>query len=63
MILKILKHPRLSSRLSRLGAHKAHDLFTWTGIAQQFVALGEHQATESPAGDDIQGKDRWNDSD
>ena len=28
---KILRHPRLKSRLARMGAHKARSLFTWTG--------------------------------
>src|SRR5205085_4942686 len=28
-IVKVLKHPRLSARLSRMGAHKARSLFTW----------------------------------
>jgi mannosylfructose-phosphate synthase len=38
-ICKVLKHERLSARLSRMGAHKARSLFTWTGIAQQLVSL------------------------
>jgi mannosylfructose-phosphate synthase len=41
MIVKPLKHPKLWGRLSRMGAHKARSLFTWTGIAQQLIALVE----------------------
>jgi mannosylfructose-phosphate synthase len=41
---KILRHPRLSARLSRMGAHKARSLFTWTGVAHQLVAAVEHRA-------------------
>jgi mannosylfructose-phosphate synthase len=35
---KILRHPRLKSRLSRMGAHRARSLFTWTGAAHQLLA-------------------------
>ena len=41
---KILRHPRLSARLSRMGAHKARSLFTWTGVAHQLVGAVEHRA-------------------
>jgi mannosylfructose-phosphate synthase len=44
-IVKILRHPRLSSRLGRMGAHKARSLFTWTGIAQQLTSLIEERTT------------------
>jgi mannosylfructose-phosphate synthase len=40
-ILKALKYDKLKWRLSRMGAHKARSLFTWTGIAQQLVATAE----------------------
>ncbi|MCF3643299.1 glycosyltransferase family 1 protein [Rhizobium sp. TRM95111] len=40
-MMKPLKHARLYSRLSRMGAHKARSLFTWTGIAQQLISLVE----------------------
>lgn len=40
-MMKPLKHDRLYGRLSRMGAHKARSLFTWTGIAQQLIALVE----------------------
>jgi mannosylfructose-phosphate synthase len=44
-IVKVLRHPRLHARLSRMGAHKARSLFTWTGIAQQLTGLTEERAT------------------
>lgn len=43
-IAKIFRHPRLRQRLSRMGAHKARSLFTWTGIAHQLVAAVEHRS-------------------
>jgi len=42
MMAKVFRHPRLRHRLTRMGAHKARSLFTWTGIAQQLVAAVEH---------------------
>jgi mannosylfructose-phosphate synthase len=63
MILKVLKHPRLRSRLGRMGAHKARSLFTWTGVAQQLVALVEQRATESFALHDAEWDEPWNDAD
>lgn len=63
MIYKVLNHPRLRARLSRMGAHKARSLFTWTGVAQQLVALVEHRATESFALTDTEWDEPWNDAD
>ena len=63
MICKVLKHPRLRARLARMGAHKARSLFTWTGIAQQLVALVERRATESFALSDAEWDEPWNDAD
>lgn len=63
MIVKVLKHPGLRSRLARMGAHKARSLFTWTGIAQQLVALVEHRATEAFALTDTEWDEPWNDAD
>ena len=54
-IAKIFRHPRLRTRLSRMGAHKARSLFTWTGIAHQLVAAVEHRATVAVA----LGEDEW----
>ena len=63
MIWKVLKHPRLRARLSRMGAHKARSLFTWTGVAQQLVALVEHRATGSFTLSDTEWDEPWNDAD
>lgn len=62
-IAKILRHPRLRSRLSRMGAHKARSLFTWTGIAQQLVAAVEHRPSATLTLDDTEWDEPWNDSD
>lgn len=61
-MMKPLKHPRLYDRLSRMGAHKARSLFTWTGIAQQLVALVEGRPV-AKALDDADWDEPWNDGD
>jgi len=61
-IVKVLRHPRLSARLARMGAHKARSLFTWTGIAQQLVSLIEERAT-ALAFSDTEWDEPWNDGD
>ncbi len=61
-ITKVLKHPRLSARLARMGAHKARSLFTWTGIAQQLISLIEERAT-ALAFTDREWDEPWNDGD
>jgi len=63
MIFKILKHPRLKARLARMGAIKARSLFTWTGVAQQLVALVERRVTETFALHDNEWDEPWNDGD
>ena len=60
---KIFRHPRLRSRLSRMGAHKARSLFTWTGIAQQLVAAVEHRPSATVTLDDKEWDEPWNDND
>jgi mannosylfructose-phosphate synthase len=60
---KIFRHPRLRSRLSRMGAHKARSLFTWTGIAQQLVAAVEQRPSATVTLDDKEWDEPWNDSD
>ncbi len=45
-MMKPFRHPRLYGRLSRMGAHKARSLFTWTGIAQQLIALVEGRPSQ-----------------
>jgi mannosylfructose-phosphate synthase len=62
MMTKPLKHPRLWSRLSRMGAHKARSLFTWTGIAQQLISLVEGRPVPS-AINDTEWDEPWNDGD
>jgi mannosylfructose-phosphate synthase len=61
-IVKVLRHPRLSHRLARMGAHKARSLFTWTGIAQQLTSLIEERAT-ALAFTDNEWDEPWNDGD
>jgi mannosylfructose-phosphate synthase len=61
-IVKVLRHPRLATRLSRMGAHKARSLFTWTGIAQQLISLIEERAT-ALAFTDNEWDEPWNDGD
>ncbi|MBU6399887.1 MAG: glycosyltransferase [Verrucomicrobia bacterium] len=63
MILKVLKHPRLRARLARMGAHKARSLFTWTGVAQQLIALVERRPSETFALTDTEWDEPWNDAD
>jgi mannosylfructose-phosphate synthase len=58
---KPLKHARLWRRLSRMGAHKARSLFTWTGIAQQLVHLVEERTTKTLTLDDDEWDEPWND--
>lgn len=44
-ILKPLRHPALSERLSRCGAETARGMFTWTGVAQQLIAATDQRLT------------------
>lgn len=62
MMLKPLKHPRLWQRLSRMGAHKARSLFTWTGIAQQLLSVVEGRPSLG-ALVDFDWDEPWNDGD
>jgi len=41
---KVFRHLRLRDRLSRMGAHIARSLFTWTGVAHQLIALVEERS-------------------
>ena len=63
IIHKILKHHRLAARLSRMGAHKARSLFTWTGVAQQLVAVVEQRVSASLSLTDNEWDEPWNDGD
>jgi len=62
MIMKPLKHVRLRTRLSRMGAHKARSLFTWTGIAQQLISLVEGRPV-TKALQDTEWEEPWHDGD
>nr|WP_147180220.1 glycosyltransferase family 1 protein [Ciceribacter naphthalenivorans] len=61
-MMKPFRHARLYGRLSRMGAHKARSLFTWTGIAQQLVALVEGRPV-AQALEDVDWAEPWNDGD
>jgi mannosylfructose-phosphate synthase len=63
MMAKIFKHPRLAARLSRMGAHKARSLFTWTGIAQQLIATVDHTPIAAVTLDDKEWDEPWTDED
>ncbi len=63
MIYKVLKHPRLRTQLAHMGAHMARSLFTWTGIAQQLVALVDRGATESTPSSKAEWDETSNDAD
>ncbi len=62
MMMKPFRHPRIAARLSRMGAHKARSLFTWTGIAQQLISLVEGRPVLK-ALDDTEWEEPWNDGD
>lgn len=61
-MMKPFRHQRLRDRLSRMGAHKARSLFTWTGIAQQLVALVEGRPV-AQALEEADWAEPWNDGD
>jgi len=42
-MLKALRHPQLSTRLSRKGSQKTRRLFTWTEIAKQLLTVVEKE--------------------
>lgn len=61
-MLKSFQHPKIARRMSRMGAHKARSLFTWTGIAQQLISLVEGRPMQS-ALVDTEWEEPWNDGD
>ncbi len=63
MMAKVFRHPRLQSRLAKMGAHKARSLFTWTGIAHQLVAAVEQRMAAAVTLDDTEWDEPWNDGD
>jgi mannosylfructose-phosphate synthase len=62
-MMKVFRHPRLRSRLARMGAHKARSLFTWTGVAQQLIAAVEQRPGVAIALSDTEWDGPWNDAD
>ncbi len=60
---KVLKHKKLAARLSRMGAHKARSLFTWTGVAQQLIAVVEQRISPTLSLNDTEWDEPWNDGD
>lgn len=62
-MLKAFRHPRLRSRMARMGAHKARSLFTWTGIAQQLIATVEQRPGAALVLADNEWDEPWNDAD
>lgn len=62
-MVKVFRHHRLRARMGRMGAHKARSLFTWTGIAQQLVAVVEKRETDTLVFHDTAWDDPWEDSD
>jgi len=63
MMAKVFRHPRLRTRLARMGAHKARSLFTWTGIAHQLVAAVEQRASVASSLHETDWDEPWNDGD
>jgi mannosylfructose-phosphate synthase len=62
-MMKPFKHARLYGRLSRMGAHKSRSLFTWTGIAQQLIALVEGRPMRQAMAHDKEWAEPWHDDD
>ena len=63
IMAKVFRHPGLRERLSRMGAHKARSLFTWTGIAQQLIAAVERTPVAAITLDDKDWDEPWTDGD
>jgi mannosylfructose-phosphate synthase len=62
-MLKVFRHPRLRTRMARRGAHKARSLFTWTGVAQQLLAMVEQRPGAAVVLTDNEWDEPWNDAD
>lgn len=61
-MLKALRYSKLRSRMSRMGAHKARSLFTWTGIAQQLIARVEDRPEAALVSLEIAWDEPWVDA-
>lgn len=62
-MMKVFRHPRLRMRLARMGAHKSRSLFTWTGVAQQLIAMVEQRPGVTVLLADNEWDEPWNDAD
>lgn len=63
LMTKVFRLERLNQRLSRMGAHKARSLFTWTGIAQQLVRIVEDRAVPVADLGETGWEEAWEDGD
>jgi mannosylfructose-phosphate synthase len=61
-MLKVLRYSKLRSRMARMGAHKARSLFTWTGIAQQLIALVEDRPDDVLVNEETAWDEPWVDA-
>ena len=62
-MMKVLRYPKLRDRMARMGAHKARSLFTWTGIAQQLIALVEKRPGVALVNAEMEWDEPWVDAD
>jgi mannosylfructose-phosphate synthase len=58
-MLKPLQYPRLHARLSRMGAYRARELFTWTGIAHQILSAVETGSGSSAETEEDEWAEPW----
>jgi mannosylfructose-phosphate synthase len=61
-MVKVFRHHRLRARMSRMGAHRARSLFTWTGVAQELIATIEQRESDVASFYDAAWDDPWQDS-
>ena len=62
-MMKVLRYPKLRDRMARMGGHKARSLFTWTGIAQQLIALVENRPSAALVNAEMEWDEPWVDAD
>jgi mannosylfructose-phosphate synthase len=61
-MMKVLRYSKLRARMARMGAHKARSLFTWTGIAQQLIALVEDRPGVALVNAEMEWDEPWVDA-
>ncbi len=61
-MMKVLRYPKLNARMARMGAYRARSLFTWTGIAQQLIALVENRPCAALVNAEMEWDDPWVDA-